>query len=481
MNLKHSFSTAPILAMWQENRDTVLETDASGWATGGCLSQFDENGCLHPVAYHSKKLTPTECNYDIHDKELLAIIRCLNEWRGELVGLLKPFTILTDHKNLKYFMTTRNLTERQIRWSQLMAEFNFSIHFRAGKKAERPDALSRRVQDVPKRDDDPRLKERESQLLKDEWLGIKPTNSNLVAVTSIEKATIPKGPALFEDPELQSLWDKGVQNDQKNFLHIYNALHKGLACFPPQLKLKAPIGECIVDSRGALCFRNRLWIPEWEPLRTALIQRTHDSHMTGHPGRDNTFAILARQFYWPGMSLMVRKFCRNCDVCGRAHVWRSRRQGLLLPMPIPERFHSELSIDFMTDLPAKKGDPSYLMVITDRLLKSITLEAMSSMKAEDCAERFLYCHYRFHGFPSAITSDRGSNWVGDFWRHLCKMAGVEQRLSTAFHPQTDGATERANQEVLSYLRCFLSFAQYEWVSLLPTAQLSINNRDTSGV
>ena len=67
--LKRSFSTAPILAMWQEDRETVLETDASGWATGGCLSQFDERGLLRPVAYHSKKLSPTECNYDIHDKE----------------------------------------------------------------------------------------------------------------------------------------------------------------------------------------------------------------------------------------------------------------------------------------------------------------------------------------------------------------------------------------------------------------------------
>lgn len=91
---------------------------------------------------------------------------------------------------------------------------------------------------------------------------------------------------------------------------------------------------------------------------------------------------------------MVRRFCRNCDVCGRSHVWRTKRQGLLLPLPVPERFHSELSIDFMTDLPIKeKGDQKYLMVITDRLLKSVTLEAMSSMNAEECAERFVQCHY----------------------------------------------------------------------------------------
>ena len=97
--LKQLFTTTPILAMWQDERETVLETDASGWATGGCLSQYDSKGLLRPVAYYSKKLTPAENNYSIHDKQLLAIIRFLNEWRGELIGLRKPFNILTDHEN----------------------------------------------------------------------------------------------------------------------------------------------------------------------------------------------------------------------------------------------------------------------------------------------------------------------------------------------------------------------------------------------
>ena len=99
----------------------------------------------------------------------------------------------------------------------------------------------------------------------------------------------------------------------------------------------------------------------------------------------------------------------------------------------------------MTDLPAKnKNDPRYLMVITGRLLKSVTLEAMNSMNAEECADQFLQCNFRCHGFPKALTSDRGSNWIGDFWRGLCKGARIEQRVSTAFHPETDGATERMN-------------------------------------
>lgn len=93
--------------MWNENWEAILETDASGWATGGCLSQYDDKGCLRPIAYFSKTFSPVECNYNIHDKELLAIVRCFNEWRAELICLQTPFLVLIDHKNLKYFMTSQ--------------------------------------------------------------------------------------------------------------------------------------------------------------------------------------------------------------------------------------------------------------------------------------------------------------------------------------------------------------------------------------
>ena len=102
-------------------------------------------------------------------------------------------------------MTTRKLTERQVKWSQFMAEFSLSINFRAGKKAERPDALSRRRQDLPKIDDDPRHKEREFRLIKDEWLTNKPKQISPTVVANIGGVIVPKGSALFEDPEFQSL------------------------------------------------------------------------------------------------------------------------------------------------------------------------------------------------------------------------------------------------------------------------------------
>ena len=128
MTLKQRFTDGPVLATYDPERDTRLEPDASGWAVGGVLSQFDTSLQIwRPVAFFSTKHSPAESNYDIHDKELLAIIKCVKEWHSELRGLHHQFTILTDHKNLKPFMVKRQLNERQIRWSELLAPLNFKL------------------------------------------------------------------------------------------------------------------------------------------------------------------------------------------------------------------------------------------------------------------------------------------------------------------------------------------------------------------
>ena len=112
--LKRAFIQAPTLAHFDFTRRSVLETDASDWATGGILFQYDDDRTLRLVAYFSSKHTPAECNYEIYDKELLAIIKCLEEWRPELQGTQEPFEIVTDYKNLEYFTTTKALSQRQV-------------------------------------------------------------------------------------------------------------------------------------------------------------------------------------------------------------------------------------------------------------------------------------------------------------------------------------------------------------------------------
>ncbi|OAQ57986.1 Pol [Purpureocillium lilacinum] len=99
------------------------------------------------------------------------------------------------------------------------------------------------------------------------------------------------------------------------------------------------------------------------------------------------------------------------------------------------------------------------------------------MDAEVCAQRFLQCHYRFHGMLRSIVSDRGSNWLSRFWKRFCKPARITQRLSTAYHPQTDGGPERTNQEIQAYLRAYVCYLQGDWGDFLPAAQLALNNRE----
>ncbi|KAI0993004.1 hypothetical protein K3495_g15180 [Podosphaera aphanis] len=125
--LKKIFASEPVLAQWDPDRDTIMEADCSGYALGGCLSQVDDQKRLRPVAYFSKRLSGAESNYPIHDKEMHAIVTCLREWQAELMSVSRPFTILSDHKNLNYFTTKQLLNERQIRYNDVLQQFNFTL------------------------------------------------------------------------------------------------------------------------------------------------------------------------------------------------------------------------------------------------------------------------------------------------------------------------------------------------------------------
>jgi transposase InsO family protein len=471
--LKRMFTTAPILAQFDCDKETILETDSSGWCVGGTLFQVDEQGLLRPCAFFSKKNSPAECNYEIYDKEMLAIIRCLEEWDAELRSV-QSFQIRTDHKNLEYFMSVRKLTERQMRWSLILSRYNFTIIYLPGKDNVRADALSRREQDLPAKASDERLQFRTAQLLKPNMLPHLAKGSKIAAISAMPVTTEPKPQ---EKSELDKLW-LTAQREDEAYQAMVQAVREGCRLFPTSLGVRVSIGECSVSANGHLLFRGRRWVPNSDELRTKLIQGTHDSPMCGHPGRDGTAAIMIRRFFWPGMMQQVRRFTRNCDSCNRNKAWRDRRQGFLKPLPIPDRVWREISMDFITELP-ESGGCTNLMVITDRLGKGVLLEACTDIKVETVAEIFIRTFYRHHGLPAAIVSDRGTQFVGLMWARLCQLLKIKRRLSTAYHPETDGSTERMNQTLEAYLRAFVDYAQDDWANLLPMAELAINGRDAA--
>jgi len=149
-----AFTTAPTLRYFDHEREVIIETDASDYVSAGVLSQYDDEGVLHPVAYFSKKHSPAECNYDIYDKELMVIIKALEEWRPECEGARYPLKLITDHKNLEYFMTKKLLNRRQAQWSEFLTRFDYEIVYRPGKSNGKADALTRRPGDLPERGDE---------------------------------------------------------------------------------------------------------------------------------------------------------------------------------------------------------------------------------------------------------------------------------------------------------------------------------------
>jgi hypothetical protein len=505
-SLKAAFVTAPILKTFEWNKLCVLEADASDYVSGGVLSQYDEDGTLRPVAYFSKTHSAPECNYEIYDKELMAIVKAFEEWRPELQGSPHPISVLTDHRNLEYFMTKKHLNRRQARWAEFLSQFNFKLTYRPGKLGGKPDALTRRSQDLPQDANDARNQHQEQTILQPEhleWL-----NLNCTSIESPEGLEISGNGPLFlrleeedtetdpepspepspdsdsetdgedepEGPSLEDLFQQGYEEDPLPNETLAR-LRTGQRHSPD-----ISLGDC-EDREGWLYYRRRRYVPNYEPLQLRLLETYHDRPTAGHPGREKTYSLLSRHYYWPRMTQMVSRYVRNCRLCRRTKYSRTTYQGLLEPLEVPERPWTDISVDFIVKLP-ESGDNDSIMVVVDRLTKlRHFIPCNETVTAEGAAKLFLTNVWRLHGLPKTIVSDRGPQWVSRFWRRLLFSLKIRQNISTADHAQTDGQTERLNEVLEAYLRAYCAWQQDDWIEWLPLAELALNNQPsaTTGV
>jgi transposase InsO family protein len=209
----------------------------------------------------------------------------------------------------------------------------------------------------------------------------------------------------------------------------------------------------------------------------------HDAPAFGHPGRAKTLELLQRGHYWDTMRRDVDRFVRNCDTCRRSRTSRHAPFGLLRPLPVPQAPWQDISMDFVVGLPWSEGCDA-IWVVVDRLTKQRHLvPCRSDVDANDLADLFLKWVFRLHGLPETITSDRGPQFASHFWGRLCSRLEIGRRMSTAFHPQTDGQTERFNAVMEQYLRSYVNYLQDDWSSWLPLAEFAANNHasDATGL
>ncbi|KAL0170112.1 hypothetical protein M9458_034708, partial [Cirrhinus mrigala] len=215
------------------------------------------------------------------------------------------------------------------------------------------------------------------------------------------------------------------------------------------------------------------FVPEVE--RIPLIHTTHTSLGTGHPGTNRTLSLLKDQFWWPRMERDVQRYVRGCRECAMSRTPRHLPVGKLLPLPTPNRPWSHLGVDFITDLPASEGNTCVLVII-DRFSKFCRLVPLKGLPtAWETAQVLFNQVFRTYGLPEDIVSDRGPQFISRVWRAFFRLLGVTVSLSSGYHPQTNGQTERKIQEVGRFLRTFCHGHQDTWNQYLGWAEYAQNS------
>ena len=254
------------------------------------------------------------------------------------------------------------------------------------------------------------------------------------------------------DADIQNLVDEGYRRHTLP-RKVLKALREGKT----ESKLLA-LRDC--ENRGGyLWYQGRLYMPDHVPLKLRLIQNHHNAPAARHPGRAKTLELLTRSYYWPKMYRDVDRYLKNCHNCQRARTSRHTPYGILRPLPVPEKVWQDVSMNFIIGLPWSKGKNAILVVVCRLTKMRHLIPCRDTTTAEELAQIYVKHVARYRGLPRSIVMDRGSTFTSIFWKTICKAWGTNLRFSTAFHPQTDGQTEKFNAMMEQYLRSYVNYLQ----------------------
>ncbi|WVZ13617.1 hypothetical protein V8G54_011183 [Vigna mungo] len=344
----------------------------------------------HPIAFHSKLFCPKLMRSSTYVRELNAITVAVKKWLQYLLG--HSFTILTDHHSLKELMKQVIQTpEQQVYLSKLLG-FDYSIQYKTGRTNVEVDALSR--------------------------------------------------PFDFGDSQLFIL--------SMPRLLFLEELHKVLLTSPDFVQLFKE--EHYNIHQDLLLYKGKIWLNHDNPFIPVLLEEFHKTPLSGHTGVAKTLSRLQHNFYWKGMREDVQHFVAHCATCLQTKYETKRPVGLLQPLSIPVEPWVDLSLGFITDLPIFQGY-TVILVVVYRFSKGAHFGMLpthfTSFKVE---QLFLEMVCKYHGFPRNLVSDRDRIFISKFWRELFRLCGTKLRMSTSFHPETDGQTEVLNRVLEQYLR-----------------------------
>ncbi|KAD7479048.1 hypothetical protein E3N88_02184 [Mikania micrantha] len=415
--LKQKLSSAPILALPDGSNDFVVYCDASANGLGCVLMQRN-----NVIAYASRQLKRHEANYATHDLELGAVVFALKIWRHYLYGT--RFVVYSDHKSLKHIFDQKDLNMRQRRWMEVLTDYDFELQYHPGKANVVADALSRKERVKPIRARSLRLD---------------------VRVDIMD--------------QLKKAQERALEDDNVKFEEMIKTVQ-----------------QMTKGNDGLLRLKTRIWVPKYGGLRGLILEEAHKSKYLMHPGSDKMYYTLKDHYWWPGMKKDIAGYVERCLTCLQVKAEHQKPSGKLQPLEIPVWKWEKITMDFVMKLPRTKKGNDAIWVIVDRLTKSAHFLAIKeSFELERLAQIYVDEIVTKHGVPLSIVSDRDSRFTSRFWQSFQNAMGTRLDMSTAYHSQTDGQSERTIQTLEDMLRaCVIEFGG-SWDTHLPLMEFSYNN------
>ena len=438
-HLKSLMCTKPILQQPDYTKAFFLAMDTSAYGMGAVLSQEGElnprtnKPMLCPVAYYSNTFTPTEQNYNIYEQEFLGVLKALKHFQPHVAATEIPVTILTDHANLTHWKATRKVNRQVARWFAEIQDYNLVIKHVPGKIHTAPNMLSR------------------------------PPGVDQGKQDNMDIVLLP--PSLFittaevQDDMLRAKV-KEVQKKQTAKMELWcdtHGVHKLPEGYAKEWRLAVPSGL----------------VSRWE-----LMAQFHNSPTAGHPGRDNTLALISQHYWWPRMTTWIERYVVGCTLCQQNKICTTKKKTPLYRIPGDPsmRPFNVIALDLITQLPKANGYNTILTIVDQRCSRAaIFLLCHMMITGEGIAMSYLKNIFPWFRVPSKVISDWDPRFTSHFAQALTTKLSIGQNISTAFHPQTDGLTECKNQWVKQYICLYTSARQDDWDAWLPIATFMHNH------
>jgi transposase InsO family protein len=404
-NLKAELCSEHVLPYPDFDKPFILTTDASKVAVAAILSQ-EYKGVERPIAYASRQMNKAEQNYSASEAEMLALIWVTKHFRCYLYG--RKFIVRTDHSALRFLHQFSDNNARLMRWSLRLAEFDFTVEHKPGKKIPHVDALSRQVQAVTAKD--PLTKDR---------------------VVEEQKA----------DEFCKSLRPGKVNSRSEYFYDADGAIYRR-------------------QSEG----EHQLVIPKG--LAREVINTNHDPIYAAHPGRKRTFEVVRLRHWWPGMRRDIDRYVQECDECNR------RKQGKEFRAPLGEVMEPTdpfeiTSMDICGPYPLTPRKNKYLLTFICHLTKYVEAVPIPDMSAETCARAYATQVTARHGSGSILVTDQGRSFTSVFFKEICRILGIAKMQTSSYHPSSNGTIERFHKTMNQGMSHYVNSKGSNWDTLVP--------------